>query len=36
MLKKLDKLLVENFQFIIFGFVLFWLGLIAFDLLHHL
>ena len=35
MLKKLDTLLVDKFPFIIFGFVLFWLGLIAFDLFHH-
>jgi hypothetical protein len=35
MIKKLDTLLVDNFQHIIFGFVTFWLSLIAFGLLNQ-
>jgi hypothetical protein len=34
MLKKIDKLLVEKFPHLIFGFTIFWLSLVAFGLFN--
>lgn len=35
MLAKLEKNIIENFGGIIFGFAIFWFGLIAYGLLNQ-